>query len=74
MILELSQKEVTAAIAEYVGNTLMRREGVKGYTTATLVKSGDPVQGGDTQRVTVTLFFDSSKEEGERVSAKVELE
>jgi hypothetical protein len=70
MILELTQKEVTAAIAEYVGNELMRKQGVRGYTE--VVKEGQ-VQSEPTQRITVTLLYDSSKDEGARVSAKVEL-
>lgn len=70
MILELSQTEVTAAIAEYVGNQMMRRQGVPGYTS--VVKKGEKSPA-PTQSVTVTLVYDSSKGEGERVSAKVEL-
>ena len=68
MIIELTQKEVTSAIAEYVGNQMMQKQGIKGYTS--VVPDGTVK---DAQKVTVSLIYDSSKDEGSRVTAKVEL-
>lgn len=69
MILELTQREITTAIAEFVGNEMMRRQGLRGYTT--VIKEGETAT--SAQRLTVSLFYDSSKDDGSRVSAKVEL-
>lgn len=71
MKLELSQSEIHQAIAEYVGNQFMRQAGQEGYTK--VVSPEDKGKYSSSQTLVICLSYDSSKDIGDRVTAKVEV-